>query len=302
MARRGDETALLEVGAVHRQDGAGRLSAPGGSRRGGCGWWCRLLRRAPLSAEDVGNAKGAADLDQLAARDDHVASRGMRGEHENQRGGGVVHHQRVLRAGECRSRARQWLERVPGRRWKDRTRGWSSRRPRRPWRRWRRRREGRGQGGMEDDAGGVDDRPSAARRSSPRRDATSSAQSSGAPARRVRAASIDARTAESTALRDDASTALRRPAHATAGRPKETVAGGRSDRFLRGFVSESLPGEENRWVGQRIAVRSESVCSRLGIVSTPVTSPDTPLTLRTPRISSWYLASGFHGAGTRTTS
>jgi len=60
----------------------------------------RLVRRAHLAQdgaalrEDVGDAERAADLDQLAARDDHLAPLRQRVEHEHHRGGVVVHHER----------------------------------------------------------------------------------------------------------------------------------------------------------------------------------------------------------------
>ena len=52
------------------------------------------------AGEDVGDAKAVADLDQLAARDEHVAPVGERGEGEQHGARVVVHHERALRAGE----------------------------------------------------------------------------------------------------------------------------------------------------------------------------------------------------------
>ena len=80
----------------------------------------RAVRRADLdeararAREHVGDAEAVADLDQLAARDDHLAALGERGEREQQRGGVVVDDERVLgarRAGAA-SRAR-WSCREP---------------------------------------------------------------------------------------------------------------------------------------------------------------------------------------------
>ena len=54
---------------------------------------------------DVGHAEGAADLDQLAARDDRLASLRERVEHEQHRGGIVVDDGRVLGAGQLAQQA-----------------------------------------------------------------------------------------------------------------------------------------------------------------------------------------------------
>ena len=51
-------------------------------------------------AQDLGHAEGAADLDQLAARDEHLPAAGQRRQREQHRGGAVVHGQRVLGARE----------------------------------------------------------------------------------------------------------------------------------------------------------------------------------------------------------
>ena len=66
----------------------------------------RAVRRADLdeprarAREHVGDAEAVADLDQLAARDDHLASLGERGEREQDRGGVVVDDERRLGAGQ----------------------------------------------------------------------------------------------------------------------------------------------------------------------------------------------------------
>ena len=66
----------------------------------------RAVRRADLDqagargAHDVGDPELAADLDQLAARDQHLLALGQGGEREHERGRAVVHDERGLRAGE----------------------------------------------------------------------------------------------------------------------------------------------------------------------------------------------------------
>jgi len=66
---------------------------------------------APAAAHDVGHAEGAADLDQLAARDDDLAAapvhRCERGDGQQHGGGVVVDDRRRLGAGE---RAQQFLD------------------------------------------------------------------------------------------------------------------------------------------------------------------------------------------------
>ena len=86
---------------------------------------------------DVRHAEAAADLDQLAARDDHFAPRRQRRQHEQRRRGVVVDDDRGLGAGEP---AEQPLRRARrggrARRCRGRIRGWCSRRaPRRARRR-----------------------------------------------------------------------------------------------------------------------------------------------------------------------
>ena len=66
----------------------------------------RAVRRPDLdeprarAREHVGDAEAVADLDQLAARDDHLASLRERREREQHRGGVVVDDERRLRAGQ----------------------------------------------------------------------------------------------------------------------------------------------------------------------------------------------------------
>jgi len=52
------------------------------------------------AAHDFGHTEGAADLDQLAARDDHLAPLGQGVEDEQNRGGVVIDHGGVLGAGQ----------------------------------------------------------------------------------------------------------------------------------------------------------------------------------------------------------
>ena len=66
----------------------------------------RAVRRADLdepragAGEHVGDAEAVADLDQLAARDEHLAALGERGEREQHRAGVVVDDDRRLGAGQ----------------------------------------------------------------------------------------------------------------------------------------------------------------------------------------------------------
>jgi hypothetical protein len=52
------------------------------------------------SRQDVGQAELTADLDQLAPRDEHLATPRERGERQHEGRGVVVHDERVLGAGE----------------------------------------------------------------------------------------------------------------------------------------------------------------------------------------------------------
>ena len=91
-----------EVRLVHAQEqggvGAHRLLVVASAR---------AVRRADLdepragASEHVRDAEPVADLDQLAARDDHLATFGERGEREQHRGGVVVHDERGLGAGQA---------------------------------------------------------------------------------------------------------------------------------------------------------------------------------------------------------
>ena len=98
-----DEAELAEVRGVRAQDRAGAVAERAArSRRGACGWWCRPhLSVAPGLGDDVGDAEAAADLDELAARDDDlVAGAGERRGGEQDGGGAVVDRERGLGAGE----------------------------------------------------------------------------------------------------------------------------------------------------------------------------------------------------------
>src|SRR5437588_433368 len=77
------------------------------SARAICGADLAKLRAALL--DDVGDAERAADLDQLAARDDHFLLRGNRGEKEQRAGGVVVRQDRGLTSEERRAERRQVL-------------------------------------------------------------------------------------------------------------------------------------------------------------------------------------------------
>ncbi len=137
-----------EVRLVHREQGR-RLGADRPLVVGRA----RAVRRPDLdeagarALQHVGDAEAVADLDQLAARDEHLTALGERGERQQQRAGAVVDDERGLGAGEAAedvspggpAASRAFPPRA-------RTRGSSSRgRPRRPARA-RRRRAGRGRG------------------------------------------------------------------------------------------------------------------------------------------------------------
>ena len=59
-----------------------------------------LAQAAARARHDRGNAERSADFDELAARDDHLLARRERSEHQQYRGGVVVHHRGGLSAGE----------------------------------------------------------------------------------------------------------------------------------------------------------------------------------------------------------
>ena len=63
--------------------------------------------------EHVGDPEAVADLDQLAARDEHLAALGERREREQHRRGVVVDDERRLGAGEPPSSAARWSCREP---------------------------------------------------------------------------------------------------------------------------------------------------------------------------------------------
>ena len=102
----GRESAQLEVAAVdlEQQRGAraeralvvGQVRAVGGAH---------LDQLHPRPLEDLRHAERAADLDQLAARDDHLAAARERSEREEERCGVVVDGERRLRR---RRAARAW--------------------------------------------------------------------------------------------------------------------------------------------------------------------------------------------------
>ena len=99
---RGGEAHHAVVRGVHLQEHAGigadgvgvvlEMGAVGGAdlAQGGAG-----------AAHDVGDAELAADLDQLAARDDDLLAAGQALEREQHGGGAVVDHEGGLRAGEA---------------------------------------------------------------------------------------------------------------------------------------------------------------------------------------------------------
>jgi hypothetical protein len=70
------------------------------SRRRACGSSSRPRRGARPSGEHVRDAEAVADLDQLAARDEHLAALGERGEREQDGRGVVVDDERRLGAGQ----------------------------------------------------------------------------------------------------------------------------------------------------------------------------------------------------------
>src|SRR5207244_4510887 len=59
-----------------------------------------LAQAAARARHDRRNAERSADFDELAARDDHLLARRERSEHQQYRGGVVVHHRGGLSAGE----------------------------------------------------------------------------------------------------------------------------------------------------------------------------------------------------------
>jgi hypothetical protein len=90
-----------EVRRVHAQDRRGAIRDRGGIVRD-----ARAIGGADFSQHraglrhDVGDAEAAADLDQLATRDDHLAAGGERRERHQRRSGVVVDDHRGIRAGQ----------------------------------------------------------------------------------------------------------------------------------------------------------------------------------------------------------
>src|SRR5208282_5267759 len=89
------ETGDFEVGTMHAEQEAGAvvdcIFVIGGARTGGGGNFaqgCTRLRH------HVGDAEGAADFDQLSARDQDFAALGQRVQGEQNGGGVVVDHDR----------------------------------------------------------------------------------------------------------------------------------------------------------------------------------------------------------------
>jgi hypothetical protein len=62
---------------------------------------------------DVGHAEGTADLDQLAARDDHLAPGRQRGQHQQDGGGVVVDDVAASAPVSWHSSFSTWLSRSP---------------------------------------------------------------------------------------------------------------------------------------------------------------------------------------------
>ena len=116
LARQGGELAALgprheadqlEVARVHAEDRGGALRD-----RARVIARVRAVRGPDLdelragTPEDVGDAEAAADLHELAPRDDDLLARGECREREEHRRGVVVRHDRVLGPGEVREEAR----------------------------------------------------------------------------------------------------------------------------------------------------------------------------------------------------
>jgi len=97
--RLGHEACELEVAAMNLDDDAGvgaertAVIVDVGAIRGS-----DLDESRAALAHDLGDAEAATDLDQLAARDDRVASVGKRVEYQHERRRAVVDHERILGA------------------------------------------------------------------------------------------------------------------------------------------------------------------------------------------------------------
>ncbi|BDH56220.1 hypothetical protein MTP03_11590 [Tsukamurella sp. PLM1] len=103
----GGEALDAEVAGVHLEH------APGlGADRLGVVAGVGAVRRADLAqpgargGDEVRQPESRADLDELAAADDHLAARGERRGGEDQGGGAVVDHERLLRGGARREQRR----------------------------------------------------------------------------------------------------------------------------------------------------------------------------------------------------
>ena len=91
-----------EIGSVHHQHQRGLIGDGievifGGSDIGGA----HLHQFGTGEGQNIGNAKAAANLDLLAARDDHLAPLGHLLQQQKERSGVVVDHQRILGLGEA---------------------------------------------------------------------------------------------------------------------------------------------------------------------------------------------------------
>ena len=118
-------------GVVRRMDLHDRRGV--GADRRGVVLEMRAVGRADLdqaaagARHDVGNAEGAADLDQLAARDDDLAAGGQRVQHQQHGGGIVVDGGRRLGAGQAAQPGRDMVVALAAaRRRRDRIPAWSA--------------------------------------------------------------------------------------------------------------------------------------------------------------------------------
>jgi hypothetical protein len=96
-----DEADLPEIGRMHAQQQRGLVS-DGAGVIGGAGaiGGAHLDQFRAALGHDIGHAEAAADLDELTARDDHLAPGGQPGQHQHGGGGVVVDHQRVFGPGD----------------------------------------------------------------------------------------------------------------------------------------------------------------------------------------------------------
>ncbi len=245
-----------------------------------------LVQPGAAPAHDVGNAEGAADLDQLPARDGHVPPGRQRVEREDEGAGRIVDHQGVFGSGQAAealatvvgaAAARAGIEvqlqvAVPRR---DRGHGLDGRR-----RQW-----GAAEVGMEHDAAGVEHGPEAGTR----------AIDEALPDLRRpilgRARAPDARGGERLANGSHDGASGRGQQQGVYRRlPKQPVhgwqlpAGVAHVRFLVGSrLSESAAPRRTPRV-ESAPRATESGTAALTLMA-PRTSPVTPLTVRMPRIS-----------------